>query len=73
MTMSWIRIVKSIKQKSDDDELEKISKLVVNTPERVRPMNETKYLNLAAAEALCIPLPSSLTENNIYHTTVLVN
>ena len=45
----------------------------VNTPERVRLMNEDKLLlHLAAAAAQCIHIPCSPTRNNIYHTTVLV-
>ena len=41
--MSWMRIVKSVKLMSYDDEQDKISKVEEsNTPERVRLMNKDK-------------------------------
>ena len=58
---------------SDDDELDNISKVGESILQRVRLMNGDKQLNLAAAAALCIPIPCSPTGNNIYHSTVLVN
>ena len=72
----WIRIVKSVKlmHHDDDDEVDKISKVGESVLQRVRQMNEDKLLcNLVAATALCIPIACTTTENNIYHTTELVN